>query len=91
MCLLDFLKPKIKKQVAPKESKTEKTSLLGNLGKGKAKPHEAVEPDLPDEEYQLPTLAKGSFTMTEELRRRQQEELLKKKYGISFPKEGSFI
>lgn len=94
MCLMNFLKPKGKKKAAPEKEKGtgKKTGLiLGGEGKGHRWIPMPPETELPDEEYQLPTLARGNFAMTEELRRRQQEEQLKKKYGISFPKEGSFV
>lgn len=97
MCLLNFLKPKAKKKAAPEKEKVANKKadlILGGLGTGKARRADKKpfsEPDIPDEEYQLPTLARGNFSMNEELRRRQMEEQLKKKYGISFAKEGSVV
>lgn len=44
-----------------------------------------------DEEYLLPKLEVGKFTMTAELIRRRQDEELMAKYGIKAEKEGSFV
>lgn len=49
------------------------------------------EEEIPDEEYQLPVLQMGKFPMTAELRRRQQDEELKRRYGVHSAKEGSFL
>lgn len=100
MCLLNVLKTKAKKKTAP--ANEEKTGLtpgnkaglfFGGLVAGKAKKEgeTTIEIDSPDEEYQLPIFSVGNFTMNEELRRRQQDEQLRKKYNISALKEGSFV
>lgn len=47
--------------------------------------------DIPDEEYQLPRLSIGQFSMTDDLRRRREDEQLKKKHGVLIEKEGEFI
>lgn len=47
--------------------------------------------DAPDEEYQLPKLTKGNFSMTEKLQRRKEDEMLMKKYCIHPKKEGEFV
>ena len=47
--------------------------------------------DAPDEEYQLPKLTKGNFSMTEKLQRRKEDEMLMKKYHIHPKKEGEFV
>lgn len=52
---------------------------------------EPIDNDLPDEEYELPELNIGRFKMSEELRRRQENEELLKRYGIVLEKKGSFI
>ena len=49
------------------------------------------EDETPDEEYKLPVLSMGQFPMTDELRRRQQNEELKRRYGVRSVKEGSFL
>ena len=98
MCLLNFLKQKAKKKAAPEKEKgtgMKAGLILGGEGKGHRWIPMPPETEIPDEEYheeyQLPALARGDFSMTEELLRRQQEEELKKKYGLSLPKEGSFV
>lgn len=45
----------------------------------------------PDEEYQLPELAIGNFTMNAELLRRCENERLMEQYGIKPIKYGEFI
>lgn len=61
---------------------------LFNLFKSKTK---TVPHDSPDEEYQLPELSRGQFTMTDELRRRKENEELKRKHGVVIKKEGDFV
>ena len=90
MCFMKLFKPKAQKEPTPKGKGS--LTILGGSGSEKTRwfkiPPEA---DIPDEEYQLPTLARGNFSMTEELRRRQQAEQLKQRYGICTDKEGSFV
>ena len=52
---------------------------------------EAARADGTDEEYQLPILSRGDFSFTAELRRRQENEMLKKRYGVVTEKNGEFI
>lgn len=93
MCFLNLFKPKAKKESVPKGKKAKlvQTIVMGGAGKGKRNLLKLPETDVPDEEYQLPTLAIGNFTITEELRRRQQAEQLRQKYDIHIEKEGSFV
>ena len=44
-----------------------------------------------DEEYVLPKLAVGEFTMTAELVRRRENEELMAKYSVKPEKEGKFV
>ena len=44
-----------------------------------------------DEEYVLPKLAAGEFTMTSELVRRKEDEELMARYGAKPDKEGKFV
>lgn len=89
MCFKKLFEPKAKKETAPKKETLIK--FVSGVGKGHRYPPMPPEADLPDEEFQLPTLARGNFSMTEELRRRQMEEQLKRRYGISTEKEGSVV
>lgn len=50
-----------------------------------------VVQDIPDEDYELPELSRGQFRMTNELYRRQEDEALKKKYGIHTDKVGDYV
>ena len=43
------------------------------------------------EDFELPELSRKEFPMTEALRRRQEDEGLKHKYGVPAKKEGDFI
>lgn len=52
---------------------------------------EALDDNVPDEEYQLPELSKGNFYMTNELRRRYENELLMEMYDIKPEKQGEFV
>ena len=67
---------------------------LFKLFKSKAREDKAldnpIEMEAPDEEYQLPVLLKGDFSFTAELRRRQENEMLMKRYGIVLEKTGEF-
>jgi len=49
-----------------------------------------TDKEAPDEEYKLPDLSKGDFPMTEELRIRQQDEQLSRRYGVHIKKEGCY-
>lgn len=59
--------------------------------KTKAENTDAPVDEVPDEEFQLPELKIGEFKMTDELRRRRENEALLKKYNLQREKSGEFI
>ena len=52
---------------------------------------QTLDNDISNEEYDLPILTRGDFPFTAELSRRQENEMLMKKYGIILEKSGEFI